>query len=103
MITLTKRDQRRLTYRQGLFDYGFLVLTMLIDYFAESEDFEESQLIKEVIEEINEELRLDYPTEYGDKALDYYENLVHTQKGSVPVNYKSLTKKNMYRLLKVLP
>ena len=100
---ISKRDQRIAIYRQSVFDYGFLVLCLLIDHFAIEEDYEESGLVKSILEDINKELKLDYPTQYGDKAFEYYENLIYTQQGMVPVNYKETCRRNMFRLLKSLP
>lgn len=105
MITqlISRREQRILAYRQSVFDYGFLVLCLLIDHFALEEDYEESGLVKSILEDINEELNLDYPTQYGDESFEYYENLIFTQQGMVPINYKDTCRRNMFRLLKSLP
>ena len=100
---ISKRDQRIAMYRQSVFDYGFLVLCMLIDHFSDDEDYEESGLVKSILEDINEELKLDYPTKYGDEAFEYYENLLMTLQGNVPVNYKDTCRRNMFRVLKSLP
>lgn len=102
MEKLTKRDQRRAKYKQALHDYGFLVLTRLIRHFEKSEDFEECFLIKDVIEEVNKELGMQYPTVHGDEAFNYYEKINIESNGFVPQNYIGVMQQNMNRLLKTL-
>lgn len=100
---LSKRDQRRARYKQAIKDFGFLVLTRLIVHFQQSEDYEECQMIKEVIEEENKDLGMNYPTVHGEEAFDYFEGICIQSQGRIPDNYIGNAKRSMNRLLKQLP
>ena len=59
-------------YKKYLFLYGFLTIVYLLDYLTEIEDYEECIIVKEVIQEINKEFKMDIPTTYGVEAIEMY-------------------------------
>lgn len=55
-----------------LLTYGYLPLLLYQEELLLLEDYELCQAIKEVIEEHNELLQNDLPTQYNQEAIDYY-------------------------------
>lgn len=64
MVTI--EDVRRTTYEDALYKYGVMTLCYLIKEFERKENYEECQLVVDVIREHNLMMFDDLPTRYED-------------------------------------
>lgn len=75
MEAITITDVRKKTYEDGLLSYGIMTLCYLMREFEKQENYEECQIIYEVISESNRDLNLNLPTKYED-CVPYLEKEV---------------------------
>jgi hypothetical protein len=65
-------NEKKVKYSKALYLYGFLTLTYLIEEYNQQQNFEECQLILEVLQEHNVKHELDLPTVYDKDSILYF-------------------------------
>jgi hypothetical protein len=62
-------EQKRKIYKDGLMAYGFLTLLFLLDFNQKCEEFEECQIIYDVLIEHYKQFNEDLPTQFNEEAF----------------------------------
>ncbi len=66
---MTKKE----IYTKCLYLYGFMTLLCLIEDYIEQENYEECQIILDVIKDHNKYLGHDLPTELNEQSFEYFQ------------------------------
>lgn len=74
--------KRQKIYEQGLWQHGFIVLSFLIDKYANLGYYEECAIIKAVVDDISDKVGHKLPTTFDEEAIGFYKDTILELGGS---------------------
>ncbi len=70
------KEKKKKVYDYALHMYGFLTLLYLIDQYIKEENFEECQIILDVMNSHNKEFNHNLPTKLNKDSINYFKEAV---------------------------
>lgn len=63
-------------YRQCCYKYGFITLCYLIEEYTQEENYEECQIVYDVLHKLNAETESYLPTKFDEDAVSYFKRAI---------------------------